>query len=260
VQENKDSQKKKGKKKKTVATYVFKPSSGSQGEGISLFQTTNELNAILANTSNQGLKPTKSIVQHYLSAPLLLQNEQKFDLRLYALISSVDPLEVFLCDEGLARFCTEKYEKPKSNNLYNVMAHLTNYSLNKRSDKFNAGGGGSGDGGLDEALQQKDCGEQKRQKEEGGKHDNGGSVSPWATDDLTVSTANSRKFLTNDEGKLEEAFAAPSLSTADNSKRTLTDVLAEIKETYPEEFDEGDFWKKNKEIVAIVAKSMQRKY
>jgi hypothetical protein len=47
---------------------------------------------------------------------------------------------VFLCKEGLARFCTEKYEEPSHSNMHKCMGHLTNYSLNKRSDKFEHAG------------------------------------------------------------------------------------------------------------------------
>merc|ERR1712188_16095 len=66
----------------------------------------------------------------------MLIDKLKFDLRVYVLVTSVDPLEVFVCKEGLARFCTEEYEAPAAKNMHNVMSHLTNYSLNKRSDKF----------------------------------------------------------------------------------------------------------------------------
>ena len=37
---------------------------------------------------------------------------------------------------GLARFCTEAYSRPTAKNCSHVMSHLTNYSLNKRSDAF----------------------------------------------------------------------------------------------------------------------------
>jgi tubulin polyglutamylase TTLL6/13 len=36
----------------------------------------------------------------------------KFDLRVYALIYGIEPLRVFVFQEGLARFATEEYEGP----------------------------------------------------------------------------------------------------------------------------------------------------
>lgn len=50
------------------------------------------------------------------------------------------PPQVYLCREGLARFCTEVYEEPTQKNMHKCMGHLTNYSLNKRSDKFEHAG------------------------------------------------------------------------------------------------------------------------
>lgn len=66
----------------------------------------------------------------------MLLDKKKFDLRLYVLITSLDPFIVYLNDEGLARFCTEDYQKPTNENLRNSYMHLTNYSLNKLNKKF----------------------------------------------------------------------------------------------------------------------------
>ena len=61
---------------------------------------------------------------------------KKFDLRIYVLIIGVNPLQAFVCDEGLARFCTEDYEKPTKENFSKLYMHLTNYSLNKLSENY----------------------------------------------------------------------------------------------------------------------------
>ena len=63
----------------------------------------------------------------------------KFDFRVYVLVIGLgENQEVFICDEGLGRFCTEQYEQPgsKHDNSKQLLGHLTNYSLNKRSSKF----------------------------------------------------------------------------------------------------------------------------
>ena len=75
------------------------------------------------------------LVQRYVENPLLV-NSKKFDVRCYVVIKGVDPIEAYLCEEGLARFCTQNYKKPDNMNLRNMYMHLTNYSLNKNSDKF----------------------------------------------------------------------------------------------------------------------------
>ena len=77
----------------------------------------------------------------------MLVDGYKFDLRVYVVIMGTDPISAFVCDEGLARFCTvsiylqvriyqEKYEKPTKENFKQFFMHLTNYSINKHSEDF----------------------------------------------------------------------------------------------------------------------------
>jgi hypothetical protein len=75
------------------------------------------------------------VVQRYLDNPLLVDG-YKFDLRIYVMIIGRDPLLAFVCDEGLARFCTEKYEKPTKDNFKKFFMHLTNYSINKHHELY----------------------------------------------------------------------------------------------------------------------------
>lgn len=72
------------------------------------------------------------LAQRYVEAPLCME-KKKFDLRVYVVIRGVDPVEAYLCSEGLARFATHNYKKPDNSNIKNLYMHLTNFSLNKNS-------------------------------------------------------------------------------------------------------------------------------
>jgi hypothetical protein len=74
--------------------WIVKPVSLSRGRGISLISDVGSL----AYTS-------RTVVQRYLNSPLLLSGH-KFDLRLYVLVTSFEPLEAFLYEEGFARLST----------------------------------------------------------------------------------------------------------------------------------------------------------
>lgn len=66
-------------------------------------------------------------------------------MRIYVLLNSVNPLRVYIHEEGLARFCTEPYKKPTARNMDNLFMHLTNYAINKLSSAYQAGEESSGD-------------------------------------------------------------------------------------------------------------------
>ncbi|KAI8916035.1 tubulin polyglutamylase TTLL6-like protein [Gorgonomyces haynaldii] len=106
--------------------YIAKPDHGCQGKGIFLFKDPNDVDDI---------KQTDMIVQTYLTNPCLIDG-LKFDLRIYVLVTSVDPLRVFVYEDGLARFATEAYHPPNESNLEDMCMHLTNYAINKHSEKF----------------------------------------------------------------------------------------------------------------------------
>ncbi|CAD5117968.1 DgyrCDS6709 [Dimorphilus gyrociliatus] len=106
--------------------YIVKPNDGTHGNGIYLLTDPRRYDV----GGNR-----KHIVQEYLSKPLLLEGK-KFDLRIYVVISNLEPLTVHVCREGLVRLCTEDYRSPNTSNLHKVHMHLTNYSLNKSSPSY----------------------------------------------------------------------------------------------------------------------------
>ena len=62
-------------------------------------------------------------------------NQTKFDLRLYVLITSINPLRIYLYDDGLVRFASKPYSSDTST-AADVFTHLTNYSINKESASY----------------------------------------------------------------------------------------------------------------------------
>lgn len=109
---------------KSKRTFIIKPDTGCQGRGIKLVQDT----ALIEEYSDS------AVAQQYVE-PFLIDG-YKFDLRIYALVTSVNPLRLYIHNEGMARFCTEPYQKPKQSNLSDCYSHLTNFSLNKNSENF----------------------------------------------------------------------------------------------------------------------------
>ncbi|XP_075413601.1 tubulin polyglutamylase TTLL13 [Tenrec ecaudatus] len=105
-------------------TYICKPDSGCQGRGIFITRNPREI------------KPGEHMIcQQYISKPFLIDGF-KFDMRIYVLLTSCDPLRIFMYEEGLARFATMPYVEPNINNLDDVCMHLTNYAINKHNENF----------------------------------------------------------------------------------------------------------------------------
>ncbi|KAJ3026449.1 Tubulin polyglutamylase ttll6 [Rhizophlyctis rosea] len=170
------------KDKKRGQWFIVKPESGCQGKGIFLAKGPENVENIMMSgvarayntnsslgesgpsttttpsTTHQPHTGTSSfappsttprtqpvIVQRYLPRPYLLPHHPfKFDLRIYVLVTSVNPLRIFMYKEGLARFATEPYREPSEGNREEVRMHLTNYAINKGSEKFDwddVGGG-----------------------------------------------------------------------------------------------------------------------
>lgn len=73
------------------------------------------------------------IASQYIFNPMLI-DDYKFDLRVYVAITSINPLRVYMYEEGLTRFATVKYNQ--SSKKQSRYVHLTNYSLNKFNANF----------------------------------------------------------------------------------------------------------------------------
>ena len=110
-------------------TYIVKPDNMAQGKGIWL---SRNFDKIIEQTTNYG---GGWVVQDYLTNPHLIES-LKYDLRLYVFLYGLNPLRIFIHEQGLARFATEPYEKPRNSNIDNMYVHLTNYAINKFNRNF----------------------------------------------------------------------------------------------------------------------------
>jgi hypothetical protein len=122
---------------------LAKPSKGRGGQGIFFIKDARDLD-------QESISEYAYVAQKYIKNPLLIDNK-KFDFRMYLMIKGVEEMEAYIAFEGLVRFWTEDYVDPKSRedmedeydsdefmdfDQDNLMGHLTNYCLNKDSDKY----------------------------------------------------------------------------------------------------------------------------
>lgn len=120
--------------------WIMKPAAKSRGRGIHVI---NEITSVIYGEP--------MIMQRYLKNPLLISGF-KFDLRIYVLVTSVNPLEVFLYKEGFGRFSTVPFTLDP-NVKANKFVHLTNVSINKHNQSSELNDQDSGYGGTKVSLQ-----------------------------------------------------------------------------------------------------------
>ena len=108
--------------------WIIKPGRKSRGRDIFL---TNSLEKIRSQCSlNQSW-----IAQKYIETPLLILN-RKFDIRQWVLVTSFQPLTIWLYSECYLRFAAVDYDSENTDDLF---IHLTNNSISKHSDAFQRG-------------------------------------------------------------------------------------------------------------------------
>ncbi len=100
--------------------WIAKPKSLSRGRGLGLVTDP----GTVAKTSDW-------LVQRYIDNPHLYDGH-KYVLRCYVLITSVEPLRVYLYKEGFAKLASEKYAKEDLSNPY---VHLTNPDINELNEE-----------------------------------------------------------------------------------------------------------------------------
>jgi hypothetical protein len=102
--------------------WIVKPTNLFSGKGVHIFKSLEEE------------KLDKYIISKYLGNPHLIKGK-KYDLRLYVLVTGLNPLRIYLNREGLVRIATNEYSLEKDS-LENNYIHLTNTAINKNSDNY----------------------------------------------------------------------------------------------------------------------------
>lgn len=105
--------------------WIVKPGRKSRGREIALFDN---IESIKKYTQN----PQKWVVQKYIENPLVI-NRKKFDIRQWVLVSSGQPLTIWIFNKCYLRFAVDEYD---NSSLGNLFMHLTNNSISKNSRKF----------------------------------------------------------------------------------------------------------------------------
>jgi len=152
------------------ALWIWKPCSQSCGRGIKVFSSD------ITQEEAKELGRKRGVIQRYIPNPLLIEG-YKFDLRIYVVVVSYDPLKVYINDEGLVRLATQKYSSDPST-LESRTMHLTNYSVNKLSPAF---------------VQNKD-GRDSARKQEGEEGEEGGDSAVLGEEEDGGSTSHASKW------------------------------------------------------------------
>lgn len=103
--------------------WIIKPPASYRGDGIRIVRKYKQVPYC-----------TPIVAQKYVHNPYLI-NDTKFDLRLYVLMTSANPLRIYWHENGLVRFASTKYSTDQKT-FGNRYVHLTNYSVNKLNEKY----------------------------------------------------------------------------------------------------------------------------
>ena len=102
--------------------WLIKPSNKYGGRGITIL------------TSYENIILKEFIITKYITNINLI-NEKKYDLRLYALITGLEPLRLYFYKEGFVRIASEKFSIDKKS-IKNKFIHLTNICINNKNKNY----------------------------------------------------------------------------------------------------------------------------
>jgi len=129
-------------KRNSNCIWIMKPIGKCQGRGIFLFKKLSQISEWKNEPRTKGEASAENyVVQRYINNPLLVGGK-KFDMRIYALVTSYSPLTVYLYRDGFARFTHHRYDNSDISNAY---VHLTNVAIQKHSENYDKKLGGKWD-------------------------------------------------------------------------------------------------------------------
>lgn len=136
-------------RKHSGSTWIMKPVGRSQGAGIFIVTRLSQLQQWRPATSWAPARsstraddddeapqsgPELYVVQRYVEDPLLIGGK-KFDMRLFVLVTSFQPLTVYMHRGGFCRFSMSRFSMDRSTDKGNLSQHLTNVAVQKHSGK-----------------------------------------------------------------------------------------------------------------------------
>ena len=103
----------------TGSLWIMKPIGKAQGRGIFLFTRMSQVSEWRKTFSWDPLNRDENqvedyIAQRYIENPYLIGG-RKFDMRIYVLVTSFNPLTIWICRKGFARFTFTRYNLDKDN-------------------------------------------------------------------------------------------------------------------------------------------------
>ena len=107
--------------------WIIKPGQNSRGSGVRCVKNLQEI-------LDSGYGVQSRVVQKYVETPLLLPLSIglcKFDIRIWVLVTSFDPLSIYFYNSCYCRLCQEPYSLDNLNSA----VHLANYSVQKNIAK-----------------------------------------------------------------------------------------------------------------------------
>jgi Tubulin-tyrosine ligase family/IQ calmodulin-binding motif len=107
--------------------WIIKPGQNSRGSGVRCVRSLQEI-------LDSGIQMQSRIVQKYTESPLLVPlsiGMCKFDMRIWVLVTSFDPINIYFYNTSYCRLCQEPY----SLDSLDPYKHLANYSIQKHIAK-----------------------------------------------------------------------------------------------------------------------------